>query len=406
MNIFNTLFKGDRVIWAIFFVLSIISVVEIYSASSTLAYSVHNTFVPILRHSFFLLLGTCVTLLVHNLRFKQIAIIGIILLLISLPFLALAPKMASNINNSFRWYSFKGLQFQPSELTKFGLIVFSAFVLSKTQRTQDGLNKAFWLIIAVTAAFAILIAFQNLSTAIMLCLVVYIMMILGRVSSKKLWLLAGLVIFLALLFYFLLKEVDQMPGLPRWKTWQGRIMDKGLSVMDPGFRINDDNYQSSHANMAIAKGTFLGSLPGNSTQRDFLPQAYSDFIYAIIIEESGWIGMILMPILYIELLFRALKISRQCTKVFPMLLCMGSALMITIQAFINMLVAVGALPVTGQPMPLVSRGGSSTLVTCALIGIILSVSRFSKAETNTPDELAGEEEVSKQASDTSMEYGV
>jgi cell division protein FtsW len=160
MNIFNTLFKGDRVIWAIFFVLSIISVVEVYSASSTLAYSVHNTFMPILRHSFFLLLGAGVILLVHNLQLKQIAIIGIVLLLISLPFLALAPSSTETINNSHRWYNIMGFQFQPSELTKFGLVVFTAFVLSKTQRTREGLNKAFWLISVVTAAFAIIIAFQ------------------------------------------------------------------------------------------------------------------------------------------------------------------------------------------------------------------------------------------------------
>jgi cell division protein FtsW len=177
--------------------------------------------------------------------------------------------------------------------------------------------------------------------------------------------------------------------------------------MDPGFKIDDSNYQSSHANIAIANGTFFGALPGNSTQRDFLPQAYSDFIYAIIIEETGWLGAIAVPFLYMILLYRALKIARKCTKVFPMLLVMGSSLIVGFQAIINMMVAVGAGPVTGQPMPLVSRGGTSTLITCIYFGIILSVSRYgipdSEMEADSGDEI---DEIREQAQLTSEEYGV
>ena len=141
-----------------------------------------------------------------------------------------------------------------------------------------------------------------------------------------------------------------MPFMKRWDTWQGRIFGQDIGVMDSGFKITDKNYQTSHANIAIANGTFFGSLPGNSTQRDFLPQAYSDFIYAIIIEETGWLGAIAVPFLYMVLLYRALKIARKCTKVFPMLLVMGSSLIVSFQAIVNMMVAVGAGPVTGQPI--------------------------------------------------------
>lgn len=152
--------------------------------------------------------------------------------------------------------------------------------------------------------------------------------------------------------------------------------------------------------MAIAEGLFLGKIPGNSSQRDFLPQAYSDFIYAIIIEEMGWFGMILIPLLYIMLLQRALLIARRCTKVYPMLLVMGSSLMISIQAFVNMLVAVGFFPVTGQPLPLVSRGGTSTVITCFYFGIILAVSRFGVQEDEKKDALQDK------ATERSIEYGI
>lgn len=205
---------------------------------------------------------------------------------------------------------------------------------------------------------------------------------------------------LVAILFLSLKTIDTIPGLPRWDTWQNRIFGPELKVTDEAFSITDANYQSSHASMAIAEGLFLGKIPGNSSQRDFLPQAYSDFIYAIIIEEMGWFGMILIPLLYIMLLQRALLIARRCTKVYPMLLVMGSSLMISIQAFVNMLVAVGFFPVTGQPLPLVSRGGTSTVITCFYFGIILAVSRFGVQEDEKKDALQDK------ATERSIEYGI
>lgn len=400
MSLIRQLFRGDGAIWIIFLLLGIISLIEVYSASSTLAYSSGNAYGPIVRHAGFLLLGTIVILVTHSFHYKYVTLIGAFLFVLSFALLVLTPVIGVRVNNAARWISFFGIQFQPSEFAKLAIIIFTAFVLSKTQRSDDSRRKAFWIILTVTLVFAGLIFFENLSTAVLLCTVVFLMMFLGRVNAKNLLFLGGGVVLLVAILFLSLKTIDTIPGLPRWDTWQNRIFGPELKVTDEAFSITDANYQSSHASMAIAEGLFLGKIPGNSSQRDFLPQAYSDFIYAIIIEEMGWFGMILIPLLYIMLLQRALLIARRCTKVYPMLLVMGSSLMISIQAFVNMLVAVGFFPITGQPLPLVSRGGTSTVITCFYFGIILAVSRFGVQEDEKKDALQDK------ATERSIEYGI
>lgn len=407
MNLIAKVFKGDVVVWIVFLILCIISLIEVYSASSTLAYSDSSTYGPILRHATFLIMGGAGIILMHNIHYKYATILGLVFLVLAILMLILTPFIGVRLNNAARWISLFGIQFQPSEFAKLAMVIFTAFVLSKTQRSEDSIGKAFWIIVIVTAVFGGLILMENLSTALLLCMVIYIMMVIGRVDAKKLLILGGGVVLLIIILLLALKMVDDMPGFPRWGTWRNRIFGADIGIMDPGFTITDKNLQSSHANIAIANGTFLGTLPGNSTQRDFLPQAYSDFIYAIIIEELGWFGMLIVPFLYIVLLYRALKIARKCVKVYPMLLVMGSSLMVSMQAFINMMVAVGAGPVTGQPMPLVSRGGTSTLITCMYFGIILSVSRFGNPEAEKAEQENTEEtKMEDQAMDTAKEYGI
>ncbi|MDD2257478.1 MAG: FtsW/RodA/SpoVE family cell cycle protein, partial [Bacteroidales bacterium] len=309
MSLIRQLFRGDGAIWIIFLLLGIISLIEVYSASSTLAYSSGNAYGPIVRHAGFLLLGTIVILVTHSFHYKYVTLIGAFLFVLSFALLVLTPVIGVRVNNAARWISFFGIQFQPSEFAKLAIIIFTAFVLSKTQRSDDSRRKAFWIILTVTLVFAGLIFFENLSTAVLLCTVVFLMMFLGRVNAKNLLFLGGGVVLLVAILFLSLKTIDTIPGLPRWDTWQNRIFGPELKVTDEAFSITDANYQSSHASMAIAEGLFLGKIPGNSSQRDFLPQAYSDFIYAIIIEEMGWFGMILIPLLYIMLLQRALLIA-------------------------------------------------------------------------------------------------
>jgi len=401
------LFKGDKIVWILYAVLCIISLIEVYSASSTLTYRSHNTTGPIMRHAMFLLLGTIVVLVIHNINYKHASVLGFITLFVAVILLILTPIIGVRVNDASRWIEFFGIQFQPSEFAKLSMVILTAFILSKSQKSQEQLKISFWIILVLTGGFAVLIIGENLSTALLLCIVVYVLMIFGRVPWKHMGRLLLVVAAAGGLFFFILFLIPKIDKVPRWETWHNRVFLHEPGVMEAGFEITKANYQPAHAKMAIANGSVTGVFPGNSTQRDYLPQAYSDFIYAIIIEEMGWFGALLIPFLYLVLMYRGLRIAKKCTRIFPMLLVMGSTMMIGLQAFVNMLVAVGAGPVTGQPMPLISRGGTSTIITCIYFGIILSVSRFAVSDENNSNEVTPEEEALQvEEHDVSKEYGV
>jgi cell division protein FtsW len=374
------IFKGDKVIWSVFIILCVISLVEIFSATSTIVYRQQNQWGPILRHAMFLIGGVGVILLIHNIPYRYFSSL-VFVLLGAIVLLILTPFIGTSINNADRWISFMGFTIQPSEIAKISLMGTIAFLLSKQNGQNDGL--LFKWMIGLMVVVCGIIAMDNLSTALLLFGVCYLLMFIGNVKFLRLLKVAGVGIALVLLFVLLLnvipeKWVENGP-LDRLSTWQNRITHFGdareLSE-EEYYTITDENYQVAHAKIAIANGGVLGVFPGNSTERDFLPQAYSDFIYAIIIEEMGLVGGIFVLMLYVIILIRSGMIARKTEKLFPKYLVLGSALMLSIQAFINMAVAVNLIPVTGQPLPLVSRGGTSTLITCAYFGLILSADRF------------------------------
>jgi cell division protein FtsW len=377
MDFLNKIFRGDRVIWMIFMFLCLISIVEVYSASSTLTFRT-DYWRPIMKHTMFLLAGVGVVLLVHscNPKWFSLAIIG---LPIAWLLLVATKIVGSSTNDAQRFLSVFGLSFQPSEIAKLCLIGTTAFFLSKYNNSK---NNIYYNIILWGAAITCgIILLDNFSTAVLLFLVIVIMLFVGQVPFKKLLklglicLIAG-VAFVSFILFTPPKIMESV--FPRGVTWQKRV-DRHIQedeVKDGDYVINDANFQVSHANIAVARGKLFGNLPGNSRERDFLPQAYSDFIFAIIIEELGLVGGIFVLSLYVFLFIRAGIIAGRCEKLFPKYLVMGCALLLVIQALANMAVAVNLIPVTGQPLPLVSRGGTSTLVTCAFVGIILSVSRF------------------------------
>jgi cell division protein FtsW len=329
-------------------------------------------------------------LLFHAIPPKFFSIIGI-LLAVSWVLLFFTHFSGNSINGSSRWLEIVGISFQPSEIAKLCLIVFTAFLLGKRNNAND--KRIFLWILIATAMTCGIIFIDNGSTAILLFGIIFLMMIIGQISLKRMGVLAiSLVVFAALL-YGVVKFVpsDTIKKIfPRAETWVERFKDykEKVDVHDPDFVITDDNYQVSHANIAIANGgvRIIGTLPGHSVERDFLPQAYSDFIYAIILEETGLLGGFVVPLLYVILFIRAGVIANRCEKLFPKYMVMGAALLITTQALANMAVAVGIIPVTGQPLPLVSRGGTSTLITCIYFGIILSVSRYENPKGIKRDE--------------------
>ena len=379
MDLANKLFKGDRVIWIIYMFLCLISVVEVFSATSMLAYKNVNHWNPIMRHTTFLLAGTVVALIIHNLPVKYLKV-GVLVFPASIIMLVLTLALGAEVNDTQRWLSIGGVPFQPSELAKLGCLIFISLTLSLQDKFSE--KQIFRVLVIGVLSTCALIFTENLSTAAMLFVVCYLMMFIGDISFKRLATLAGVIGVLVALFFSILyftpaKAMDKMPK--RLGTWQNRITNfsSAENVLDINtYRINDENYQVSHAKIAIARGGILGKMPGHGQQRDFLPQAYSDFIYAIIIEEIGIVGGLFVLLLYIMLLFRVGVIASKCNSLFPKYLILGCGLLLVIQALINISVAVSLFPVTGQPLPLVSRGGTSTVLTCVYFGLILSISRF------------------------------
>ncbi|MDR1719479.1 MAG: FtsW/RodA/SpoVE family cell cycle protein [Dysgonamonadaceae bacterium] len=380
MDFVNKIFRGDKAIWMIFMFLCLISIVEVYSASSTLTYR-RNYWDPIMRHTMFLLSGTAFVLLCHSIKPRFFVIFALLLPVAWL--LLIATKMAgNNINDADRWLSIGGFSFQPSEFAKLFLIACVAFILSKQNKDQQSKDKRFKWILLFAVPTCAMILLDNFSTAALLFIIVFLMMFVGQIPLKKLGILLAVMVVLSGLFIGFLVVVPASTMnkiLPRAVTWKERVKDfnhKSGDITDPEVAFNNDNYQVSHSKIAIARGGILGKMPGNSQERDFLPQAYSDFIYAIIIEEMGIAGGACVLLLYVILFVRAGIIANRCEKFFPKYLVLGSALIIVTQALVNMAVAANLLPVTGQPLPLISRGGTSMWVNCVFIGIILSVSRF------------------------------
>ena len=387
MDLIKDLFKGDKVIWIIFLFLCLISVVEVFSAASTLTYKSGDHWGPITQHSVILMVGAFIVVLVHNIPCKYFSVLPFVLLPLSCILLLFVMGMGiitgDRVNGAARWMTFFGIQFQPSELAKMAVIIVTAFILSKFQE-EDGANpKAFKYIMWITGIVFILIAPENGSTAALLAGVVFLMMLIGRVPWKQIGKLVGIVgLGLTLLVSVIViippSVYENVPGTHRFSTWQSRIKgffeDKG-AIPAAKFDIDKDA-QVAHANIAIATSNVIGKMPGNSVQRDFLSQAFSDFIFAIVIEELGLLGGAFIVMLYLWLLIRAGRIAKRSEKHFPAFLVMGIALLLVSQAMLNMMVAVGLFPVTGQPLPLISKGGTSTLINCAYIGMILSVSRY------------------------------
>ncbi len=358
--------------------LCLISIVEVYSASSTLTYR-RNYWDPIMRHTMFLLLGMAIVLFSHSFKPKFFAILAV-LLPVAWILLIFTKVVGNTVNGADRFLSIGGVSFQPSEFAKLFLIASTAFILSKRQEGQKD-NSFKWIMILTIPTCAIILL-DNFSTAALLFMIIFIMMFIGQVPLKKLGMLVAiLAVSLALFIGFLVFVPSDTINkvFPRGVTWKERIKDfhhdKG-DISDPKIAFSDDNYQVTHSKIAIARGGVVGKMPGNSQERDFLPQAYSDFIFAIIIEEMGIVGGVFVLLLYVIFFIRTGIIANRCEKIFPKFLVIGCGLIITTQALINMAVAVNLIPVTGQPLPLISRGGTSTLITCIYIGIILSVSRF------------------------------
>jgi len=362
--------KGDRVIWTIVFLLSLLSILVVYSSVVTLAnkYKQGNAEVFLIKHAFLIICGLLIMYFIHKLKytlFSRVAQIGVFLVIPLLLFTLIKGRSAGEAS---RWIEIPGLglSFQSSDLAKIILLIFVARTLTIHQGKFDDFKSVIKYLLVPIGIICALILPANFSTAALLFMNCLFLMFVGRVKVKFIgYILAGCISFALILGVI----IYQFPDLiTRGATWKARI--ENFSNGD-----SKSNYQSEQAKIAIATGGIIGKGPGNSTQRAFLPQAHNDFIYAIIIEEYGLFTGFAMIFLYMILLFRGIRILRDSEKPFGGLMAVGLSFSLVFQALINMAVAVNLFPVTGQPLPLVSMGGTSIWFTCISIGIILSVSK-------------------------------
>lgn len=398
------IFKGDKVIWMVFFFLCMISIVEVFSASSGLTYKSQNYIGPIVYHTSTIVFGVLVTIVTLNIPCRYFKLLTPFLILLSVITLLWVLFAGTKVGDAGRWLNFFGFTFQPSEIAKGTVVLAVAQILSAMQCVNGADKNAFKWILWITIPACVLIGLENLSTSAMLFAVVFLMMFFGLVPLRQLGKLVAIIAFMGIFAISMilivghdttqddqqLAKTEQIAQpkkrnaiekmFHRADTWKSRILKFRKDEVSPQDYDLDKDAQVAHANIAIVASGIVGKGPGQSVERDFLAQAFSDFIYAIIIEELGIIGATFVVFLYIILLYRCARIASRCENNFPAFLVMGLGLLLVIQATFNMMVAVGLAPVTGQPLPLISKGGTSTIINCAYIGAILSVSRSAKVK--------------------------
>lgn len=355
-------FKGDPLIWGIVILLSLFSILVVYSATGSLAYKYAggNTEVYLFRHSFLIFVSLIVMWFAHKIPYRNYALYARLAMYLSIPLLLLTYLFGSNINEANRWLTIPVINqaFQPSDLAKLALISALAAMLASKQNNIKDFKNTFVPIIISIGIICLLIALANMSTAILLLLTCLLIMFVGRVPVKYL----AMVVMVGMLGLTAAVFLGQ-----RGETFFSRIE----AFMDE----DEVPFQAEQSYIAIATGGVTGKGPGNSEQRNSLPHPYSDFIYAIIIEEYGLVGGASVLFLYLALLYRGMRIVANSNKAFGGLLSAGLSFALVIQALVNMAVAVGLGPITGLPLPLLSMGGTSLVFTGISLGIILSVSR-------------------------------
>ena len=396
----SKIFTGDKVLWGIILILFIISGVEMFSAISSSAYKAaargSNHLMPFYGHLLHLGIGALALVIIQKIPYDKLRLIFFVAVFVSIILLILTPLVGKEVNGASRAIQLGGFELQTIEAGKFALIFCLSEILGRNYRQGDPLlkekfpMKSFLFLVGFIGIFCGLIATQNLSTAVMLGGLSILMMIIAEVDWKKIGMLIGGIFVVVFLVWAVHKALPDSWQLERFVTWENRIVDfiSGEEDSENAYKITDENRQIINSEIAIAKG-YKPCGPGNSTQRDYLPLAFSDFIYAILIEEYGIIGGLFTILLYLCILARAGRVARKCDKknLVQSLMVIGLSLLIVIQAFISMGVTVHLGPVTGQQLPLISRGGMGIILTCCYLGVIINISN-SVLNENTENEIS------------------
>jgi cell division protein FtsW len=390
--------RGDKVIWTAVVLLAVVSLLVVYSSTGLLAYKMYkgNTEIYLFKQFAFILVGVMIIYFAHQVNYTVYSKVARILFILSIPLLFYTLFFGVKLNEGSRWIRLPivNMTFQTSDLAKLALFMYLSRLLSKKQDIIKDFRTGFLPVITPVAIICLLIAPANLSTAMLIGATSLMLLFIGRVSAKHLLLTVGVAaIPLALLIGAAVIRHKANGGTTEKPKTEGRSrltvrVDTWISRVETfvyGSKEDntENNYQTNQAKIAIAKGGILGLGPGNSQQRNFLPHPYSDFIFAIIIEEYGIIGGLFIVSVYLVFLLRSIRIFRRCPFAFGAFLALGLSFTLVIQALANMAVNVNLFPVTGVTLPLVSMGGSSFLFTCLAIGIILSVARNAETSEGT-----------------------
>ena len=390
------IFKGDKGLWMIYFLLCMVSIVTIYSASSQMTFKQEAHWAPLVEQIIFLVAGFIVVVFISKVPCKYFKLVALVGLPLAIVMLVSVLVMQKGVNSAARWIQVFGISFQPSEIAKSMLVISVAVILSKMQKnekvktskgvknmiraTKGGHAKAFKIISVITLLTCALIFPENLSTAAILFLVIYVMMFMGNIPLDLMLKGTAVLVVLAIFFVTILLVVPEknLSFMTRAVTWKHRI-DSAMGTQEvdsTSQEFIDKTRQVMMSKAAIAASGVTGVGIGNSTTRDFLPHAESDFIYSILVEETGLFGAVFLLLLFVMLLIRVGRVAQKCDRFFPAFLVVGLGLMMVIQALFNILIAVGLFPVSGQTLPLISKGGTSILITSFNFGMILSVSRY------------------------------
>ncbi|MBR4498632.1 MAG: cell division protein FtsW [Bacteroidales bacterium] len=393
---FRSLFIGNKVIWVILALLAGISLIAVFSSSSMVIYKGggNHSGGVFLKQLILLLVGMCITIVVSQYVYRMKPgllrkhaffwyVVSVILLL-----LTFTSAFSEEINGANRWINIFGFSIQPSEFAKLALVVYIARIFSENQDDVSDPKKVLYKVLASTAIVAGIVLISNFSTAMFIMLIMFFMLYLGGLPWKQFAAILGIGCGFALIMGFIILKEPQL--FPRGETWQKRVVSFApmLAPHASGYDASRDfapidNHQVTQAKIAIANGGLLGKGPGNSEQRYRLSQAYCDFIYAIIIEETGWIGAIFVIALYIWFMLQSLRLVRSFKHLFDTLVVLGLSFVLTTQAFLHMAVVVNLLPATGQTLPVISSGGSSLFITCIEFGIILGMSHYANNKNDS-----------------------
>lgn len=381
--------KGDRAMFFIILILSLWGLLAVYSSASWLSYRYkHSTIFYLFQHGMYIFIGYTIMLYIHTIHYKNFMGISRFLLYISYILLIATILFGVTINGAKRWLSFGFFTFQSSDFAKVAILLYTIRTLAKYKDELDDLKKVIYPLLGHITLTCMLIAKDNLSTALVLFMTCILVMYLGRV--KVIYLIkigvVGLVCAVLFAMFLLFAPPKLIEGVGRFETWKARITAftnfENKSAQTGRNKVKEkDSFQADHAKIAIATGGLFGKGPGQSVERNFLPEAYADFIYAIIIEEYGLFLGIFMLFLYLWFMYRTINIIKKAPKAFGALIAVGLSFQLVLQALINMAVAVGLFPVTGLTLPLVSKGGTSLIFTFITLGLIMSVSRYIQADS-------------------------